>query len=281
MKGSIAAELLVLRKRSSTWILLGIWAGLSVLYGYLLPYIAYSDNAAKLPPGLRNVALTNLLPQQIVGNLIGGFPFYGGAIVLILGVLSLGSEYGWGTLKTLFTQRPGRLQVFTVKLIVVGIALVPFVLAVFAIGALASTVIAQREQAVVTWPSAWLLVQGFVGAWFILAVWAALGVMLAALSRGTALAIGIGILYALAIEGLISAFANESSLLRPLTKVLLRANFYSLIKPLSTSSSAAGNGPGAFPGPFVGSAQALVVLVVYFAAFLLIATTLLRRRDVA
>ena len=36
----------------------------------------------------------------------------------------------------------------------------------------------------------------------------ALGVVLAALSRGTALAIGIGILYGLVIEGLISSFVK-------------------------------------------------------------------------
>ena len=45
----------------------------------------------------------------------------------MLGVFALGSEYGWGTLKTLFTQRPGRLRVFAAKLAALGIVLVPFV----------------------------------------------------------------------------------------------------------------------------------------------------------
>ena len=44
---------------------------------------------------------------------MAGFPFFGGVLALMLGVLTLGSEYGWGTLRTLFTQGPGRLRVFT------------------------------------------------------------------------------------------------------------------------------------------------------------------------
>ena len=42
-----------------------------------------------------------------------------------------------------------------------------------------------------------------------MAVWAALGVLLGVLTRGTALAIGIGILYGLVIEGLLSAFLDQ------------------------------------------------------------------------
>ena len=62
-------------------------------------------------------------------------------------MFALGSEYGWDTLKTLFTQRPGRLHVFAAKLAALGIVLVPFVLALFAAGAVASLVIAQIEDA--------------------------------------------------------------------------------------------------------------------------------------
>jgi hypothetical protein len=41
------------------------------------------------------------------------------------------------------------------------------------------------------------------------------------------------------------------------------------------------SGPGSFSGPFVTGAQALLVLAVYLAAFLVAAGWLLRRRDVA
>jgi hypothetical protein len=83
------------------------------------------------------------------------------------------------------------------------------------------------------------------------------------------------------IEGLISAFADQVSLLEPLVEFFLRANAYSLVESLGASTSgAATNGPGAFSGPYVGGAQALLVLVAYLAGFILLSGALLRRRDV-
>jgi ABC-2 type transport system permease protein len=133
----------------------------------------------------------------------------------------------------------------------------------------------------VDWPSAWLLVRTMGAGWLILAVWTSFGLLLAAVSRGTSLAIGVGILYALVIEGLISAFADAVSFLEPVTEFFLRANAYSLVKGLGLSvSEAAGNGPGAFSGPYVATGQALLVLVAYMVAFLALSGVLLRRRDV-
>jgi len=143
-------------------------------------------------------------------------------------------------------------------------------------------VIAQIEDAPVSWPSAWLLLRAMAGGWLILAVWAALGVLLGVLTRGTSLAIGVGILYALVIEGLLSAFADSVSVLEPLTNVFLRANGYSLAAALGASVETIGSsGPGSFSGPFVDSAQALAVLVALMAGFAALAGFLLRRRDVA
>jgi ABC-2 type transport system permease protein len=274
MTGSVRAELLVLRKRTSSWILLGIWSALALVFAYVVPYVTYLNDSGQEPLG-------DLLPHGLVGSLMGGFPFFGGVLALMLGVLTFGSEYGWGTLKTLFTQRPGRLRVFGAKLIALAIGLVPFVLVVFALGAVASYAIALREGAEVDWPSAWLVLRGLAAGWLILAVWAAFGVVLAVLSRGTALATGIGILYALVIEGLLSALAGQVSLLDRLVEFFLRANAYSLVTALGVpADDVANNGPGSFSGPFVDAAQALLVLGSYAAAFLLLAGWLLRRRDV-
>jgi hypothetical protein len=115
----------------------------------------------------------------------------------------------------------------------------------------------------------------------ILAAWAALGVLLAVLTRGVALAMGVGILYALVIEGLLYAFAGQVSLLEPLVELFLRANTYSLAAVVGASAEAAAdNGPGAFAGPFVSGAQAAAILAVYAAAFLGLSALLIRRRDV-
>jgi ABC-2 type transport system permease protein len=279
MSGSIAAELFLLRKRTSTWILLGLWTVLALFFSYLLPYVEYRNGDLGGGPG--QVPLEELLPDRLAGHLSGGFPFFGGVFALMLGVLALGSEYGWGTLRTVLVQRPGRLHVFAAKLIALGAALVPFVLAVFAVGTVSSYAIAWSEGVGFATPSAWDVVRALAAGWLILAVWAALGVALGVLSRGTALAIGVGILYALVIEGLISAFADQVSVLEPLVEFFLRANAYSLVEGLGASSTgAATNGPGAFSGPYVAAEQALVVLLAYIAGFLLFSGVLLRRRDV-
>jgi ABC-2 type transport system permease protein len=197
-------------------------------------------------------------------------------------VFAFGSEYGWGTLKTLFTQRPGRLRVFAAKLAALGLVLVPFVLALFAAGAVASYVIAQIEDAPVSWPSAWLLVRAIGAGWLILAVWAALGVLLGIVTRGTSLAIGVGILYALVVEGLLSAFTDSVGVLEPLSNVFLRANGYSIAAALGASvDSIESNGPGSFSGPFVDSIQAVAVLLAFVAGFVALSGVLLRRRDIA
>jgi len=271
---SVRAELLVLGKRSSTWILLVIWTALALVFAYAVPYVTYLNDPAREP-------LADQLPQRLVANLMVGFPFFGGVLALMLGVLAFGSEYGWGTLKALFTQRPGRLCVVGAKLIALALVLVPFVAAVFVLGALASSAIALREDADVAWPSVWLLLRGLAAGWLILAVWAAFGVVLAVLSRGTALAVGIGILYALVIEGLLSALASQVSVLDRVVELFLRANAYSLVTGLGVAPDEVGdNGPGSFSGPFVDVWQALLVLGTYGAVFLLISGWLLRRRDV-
>src|ERR671919_395563 len=269
------AELLLLAKRASTWILLAIWAALALTFAYVVPYVQYTNDPSR-------TSLSDLLPESLVGTLMAGFPFFGGVLALMLGVLTVGSEYGWGTLKTLFTQGPGRLQVFGAKLIAVSGTLALFVLVVYALGAVARWAIAASEGADAAWPSAWLLARGLAGGWLIFAAWAALGMLLAIVTRGTALATGIGILYAFVVEGLLSALAGEISLLDGLVEFFLRANGYSLVAVLGVSAEdVSDRGPGSFSGPFVAGGQALLILAAYTAVFVVAAGWLLRRRDVA
>jgi ABC-2 type transport system permease protein len=277
MMGSITAQVLVLSKRTSTWILMGIWVMLGLMFSHLLPYLTYGGAAA----GPRQAALDALLPAGLADNLLAGFPFFGGVFALMLGVLAVGSDYGWDTLKTLLTQRSGRLRLLSAKLVALAAWLVPFVLVLFIAGAEASYVIAGAEDAAVDWPSALELGRALATGWFILATWAALGVLLAVLSRGTGLAIGLGILYTFVIEGLFSALASEVSWLDPIVEYFLRANAYSLTVALGVPTEAlADNGPGGFFGPFVGEGQAIAVLGAYMAAFMLLSAMVFRRRDV-
>ena len=72
------------------------------MFGHLIPYTSYlnADNERE-----EEQVLASTLPSDLVANLISGLPVFAGAIALILGALAVGSEYGWGTLKTVLTQR--------------------------------------------------------------------------------------------------------------------------------------------------------------------------------
>jgi ABC-2 type transport system permease protein len=276
--GSVAAQILILRKRMSTWVLLGVWMLLGIMFSHLLPYLTYNGGG----DATEQVSLQALLPESLTENLLAGFPFFGGVIALMLGVLAVGSDYGWDTVKTLLSQRSGRVRLLGSKLAAIGIVLVAFVGALFVAGAAASSIIAAAEGAAINWPSIADFGSSFAAAWFVLATWAALGVLLAVLTRGTALAIGIGILYTFVIEGMISALAGEVSWLDPIVDYLLRANAYSLTVALGVpTQTLTDNGPGGFFGPFVDGGQAALVLGAYAVAFMILSVGVFRRRDVS
>lgn len=283
MGASFGAELLKLRKRPGTWLLGSLYLLLALLFGYVIPYGIYltlrggagGDTDFGVPP---EQILADALPRELVTNVLGGFPLFGGAIALILGALAVGSEFGWGTLKTIFTQRPPRLAVFAGKLLALGVVLGILTLVIFVAGAAASALVASVEGEPITWPSAGVVLKGTGSAWLILAMWCSFGMMLATLFRGTAFAIGIGLVWAFIIESLIGGFAGLLDVLGTIQKALPGPNAGSLVASFGSATQGENGAPGVVSA--VSGNQATGVLVAYIAAFLAIAALLLRRRDV-
>lgn len=277
---SLLAQLLLIRKRKAYWILLGVWLVLPMLFSYLLPYFAYTDDSSFRPRGVERVLLTELLPQNFVDNIMASFPFFGGTIALIIGVLFVGSEYSWGTLTYVFTQKASRLKVFAGKIVALAIALVPFVLLVFLMALIASLLIAMREGQAIELPPVWHAAKAMGATWFIMAAWSSVGVMIAVLSRGTALAIGLGIIYALVIENVITVFGRQIEFLGNLSEFLLRTSGYSLIHSIGASVQSEA-GPGSFFGPYLSATRSYVMLAAFILFSLLISAAIFRWRDVA
>jgi ABC-2 type transport system permease protein len=275
--GSFRAELMLLRKRAATWILLAVAIFLSLLFTYALPYSAYLSEPAA---GRTAADLRALVPEGIVSSVLGGFPFYFGTLALILGAVVFGSEYGWGTLKTSLMQHPSRVRLFLAKQAAIGVVLALFAGSILVIGAMASYLVALVEGAAVTWPPAWDFVRAVGAGWLILTLWALFGGLLAVLSRGTAMAVGLGIVYGLVVEGLISGFGSTIQVLQDVAQGFLRTNGYSLVAPLRDAVAEVG-GPGAFSGPFVGAWQAFLVVAAYVIAFGALSALIMQRRDVA
>jgi hypothetical protein len=109
----------------------------------------------------------------------------------------------------------------------------------------------------------------------ILVVWTLFGVFLATLFRSTALAIGLGLVYALAIEGVALSLPIEADAYETFRKFLLGENSNSLAALFGSSNEAFG-----VPPPLVDSGQAAWVLGAYAVGFVSLAALLMRRRDV-
>ncbi|UOT06975.1 hypothetical protein MPY17_15090 [Rhodococcus opacus] len=72
--------------------------------------------------------LAQMLPSAVPQVFTQGMAMFGGALMLILGALTIGSGYGWGTWKTVFTQGPPRSAALTGTLlalltVVIGLVL--------------------------------------------------------------------------------------------------------------------------------------------------------------
>ncbi len=279
MVSAFSAEWLKLRKRPAVWVLAIVLIGLIATLQYFLLFVILVAS----PPNLRLQGATvdalreSLYPmhfvRQSLGTVSGGF---GSAIALILGVLAVGSEYGWSTLKTVLTQRPGRVTTFLGKAAAVGLTLVVFDVLLFATGAASSGLIGAYYGAAGSWPGVFDVVKGLLAAWLIMAVWAGLGVALAELFRQSGLAIGLGLIYSILFETILFNVLRSFSWVQTVEKAFPGTNGTALTQ----SFGSAIRGAAAAQQPLVGATQAVLVLAAYLVVFLAIAATLLRQRDV-
>jgi ABC-2 type transport system permease protein len=283
MIASFSAEILKLRKRPATWILLGVVLALTQLFGYILPYSSWltSDQNFQTQGLNPQAVLAGTLPGELVPTSLGGFPVFAGALALILGALATGSEYGWGTMQTALTQRPTRLAVYVGKLAALAASTLAIVAATFALNAAVASVIATVESRPLDYPSLAELAMGVGSGWLILSMWAGLGALLGFAFRGVALPIGLGVVWVLGVENLVSAVADSLLTgLRPLRDVLPGVNAGSLVWSLAPGGGSSGEAP---PGVIdaVTGGRATLGLVLYVAAFAAAGAFLVRRRDVA
>src|SRR4051812_7445095 len=156
MRASAAAEWLAMRKRPATWILVGVWLLLSLIFGYLFPYLQFrsgdSGSFGRDVGVSGQEILDGIVPSAFVQTAVSGTPMFGGALALVLGALALGSPYGWGTLKTALTQGPRRWQVIGGSVTVLLGVVLGLLAAGLALSAACSAVIAATESQPLDWP---------------------------------------------------------------------------------------------------------------------------------
>lgn len=271
-----AAELIKLLRRPASWVLAGIAVTSLLVLGYLVTYsFAVSAQGGNAPQGVDpGTILQPLLPENVLALVLSNLVGPTGAVALVFGALVAGSEYGWGTLKLVLSQRPARLNMFSGKMLAVAALLAGLVAAVLLLGVLCSALVASIQDRASDWPSLWRMAKGLGAGWLILAAWALLGAFLGVLFRGASLAIGVGLVYALVIEGLVLGLPIQNDAFTAIQKVFLNKNATDLASAFGQLQQ------GATPGETVDPTQAVFVLLAYVTVFLLVSALLFRRRDV-
>jgi ABC-type transport system involved in multi-copper enzyme maturation permease subunit len=245
----------------------GLMAAITVLFYSVSWYQATHPGSAESA-----VSILSLYPSNFVNNAMGaGFPL-GAAMAIVLGAILSGSDYSWGTLKTVLTQGPGRLTSWTGRVIVFMAWMAILTLVMFAVGAGYSVVIVATQNHGIVWPAAIDIVKGLGTMWLLLAAFGSVGLALGVLIKQSAAALGIGLVYLLAVEILAVRFIDG-----------LNSGAYKWIGDLFIGQNATAltqNFAGRAVSASIGAEQAVLVLAAYIIGLFIVAGALIRQRDV-
>jgi ABC-2 type transport system permease protein len=284
MVAAFRGELFKAVRRPGIWVLVGLFLGLAILIGYAITYLIYThpppNSSQGLPPGttLSDFKIA-LYPENFVKETMSQWGVLGGVFALIVGVLLQGSEYGWGTIKTLYTQRYGRLTMLFGKLLAMFVVVLVIVLGLFAVDAACSWIVAHLDGKTSSFPAADVIAKAIGAAFLIFSFWAVFGFALATAFRQSALAIGLGLAYALVIEllifGLLAGLGG--SVVKPIQQWFPIANSSYLSQSFGQVRF---RGLESQPAPYADATHAVVMLLLYVIAFTTISAWLTRTRDV-
>ena len=281
MISAFKAEFRKLRQRPAVWILGAILLVALVLFGYAFQWLQLQFPAKNfhsdlgLTPAQLKVAL---YPVNFVKNSLEGVGILGGALALILGALAVGSEFGWGTVKTVYTQRPSRLQALAGQLAVIGVITAIYSVVFFGLAALCSWVIVTVDGQTSTWPAAIDILKAVGASWLIFGCWALFGMALGYLFRQSAMAIGIGLAYLFVIEGILFRVLNgfDASWVPTVEKFFAGQNASALLRSFGQVFPSRG-----VVAPIVSAGTAVLVLAIYSAVFAAASALVVRARDIA
>jgi ABC-2 type transport system permease protein len=271
------AEWLKLRKRPGVWIMTFALAAIVMLFGYVLTYVAITQAPPEAlgPTVDRDIIRETLVPANLPSQVLGLVSALGVVFGLILGALTVGSEYGWQTVKTITTQRPGRLALITGRAAVLLGMCVLFAAVAFAAGTAGTAVVSQLEPIDRTLPLTADVATAFGVSVLIFSVWCSLGACFAMLFRGTGWSIGIGLLYAFVLELLLGQVLR-GRIGEVVSQALIGNNVSALVRWLSPDGLEA----FATVPVDIDPLQAILVLLAYLGVAALVTTVVFARRDV-
>lgn len=277
---SMNAEALRLRRWPAVWVTVTVWLLLNALFGYVFGFVTYTSgnssfsNEGQTPAEL----LATLVPSGLAGTLPQGMPLFGGAIMMVLGAIVAGNGFGWGTWKTAFTQGPSRVATILGSMSALVVLVAGIVVVTLGTDVAMSLGVAGAESQSVTWPALSDSLQSFGGSLLVMEMWALAGYFLGMVARGPALSVGLGLVWALVIEGLLRGIGYSLSAVGVFTHFLPGTAAGSLI-----GSIVGTDGPSPTPGIIgtLSGTRALVTVAVWMVALPVASLWLARRRDVA
>jgi len=271
MIATIKFEWRKLRFRPAFFVSAGLIAALTALVYFFSWYQALHPSTGDR--GLVNIA--TLYPDQFVNQVIGAGAI-GGAIAIVLGAIYAGSEFSWGTLKTMFTQRPGRLTVWAGRLVVFSLWMGIMAAVLFVAGAALSVVVALFQGHAISWPAAVDIAKGFGAIWLIFVAEGAIGLGLGVVIRQSAAALGAGLIYLLAVELIAVRFIDSinNGAYKWIGNLFVGQNAAALTQSFTSPAF------GRSLAPAISAEHAVLVLAAYGVGLMIIAAGLLRLRDV-
>jgi ABC-2 type transport system permease protein len=281
---SLRAELIRLGRWPTTWVLCGSWLVLNLAFGYLFLYLTYRSDGGEFfaadasSPEQARAVLMQMMPDSVPATVLSQLPMFGGALVLLYGALAVGSGYGWGTWKAVFLTGPRRTTAVAGTLAALAIVVTGLMVITFAADLLVAYVVATAESQPVSWPALADAARGLGAALLIGGMWTAGGVLLGTLTRGPALATGLGLVWVLVVEHLLRGVAE-----------MLDAEAITDLLPGTAAGSLAGalgalpqGDPNGSPGVLtaISGTAAAALLGAYLFAFVSVSLALKARRDV-
>jgi ABC-type transport system involved in multi-copper enzyme maturation permease subunit len=275
--GCFRGEWLRARKSPFTWVL-GVMLVVLILvlaYGIVALATSFLSHGGRSPTVAASSIPTikaALSPSRFLRSTLGAFSGigYGNAIAIILGVLIFGGDYSSSTQKMVFTQGPSRWATLAGKALTVALILLLYAIAALAAGAGASAVMGAAYGLPADWPGIADVLKAGLTAWLLMGLWATGGAMLVTLFRQTALAVGIGIVYSLGVEGLVLNTLRLTGTVSNAERGFPGANGTALVNSF---------GPGAGTA-LVDPIQATVVVTAFLATFFVVTLCVAQWRDV-
>jgi len=280
--GMIKAELIKLRKRQMTQVLLGILVAIIAIVNLLLLAISkVRTNAAGQAP----IRITNLLGLPVaIPFALSLLASFGVLLAIILTASSVGNEYNWKTIRTALISSQSRFKFLVAKLVSLGILILIGMVIGVATGFIMSLITTALggytfDFSFATGSYLWAQFLQFWRTFYIIMPFSLLGFAMAILGRSAmpGIATGIGVFF---LEDIVTALMRAAGgWIANVPDYLLNTNT-SAITALNNLPTRFAMGGGNSSATLPTLLHAFIILGLYSVVFLFIGFYLFRKRDV-